>query len=87
VAPEAAVQLLSQVATLLDVQGMMAIGPSQGDPKPGFRELKALRDAARERLGISLPILSMGMSGDYEVAVTAGSTMLRLGRALLGPRP
>jgi len=87
VAPEAAVQLLSQVATLLDVQGMMAIGPSQGDPKPGFRELKALRDAARERLGISLPILSMGMSGDYEVAVTAGSTMLRLGRALFGPRP
>ena len=87
VAPEAAVQLLSQVATLLDVQGMMAIGPSQGDPKPGFRELKALRDAARERLGISLPILSMGMSGDYEVAVTAGSTMLRLGRALFGLRP
>jgi len=87
VAPDAAVQLLSEVATLLDVQGMMAIGPSQGDSKPGFGELKALRDAAQERLGISLPILSMGMSGDYEAAVTAGSTMLRLGRALFGPRP
>ncbi|TMF68631.1 MAG: YggS family pyridoxal phosphate-dependent enzyme, partial [Chloroflexi bacterium] len=45
------------------------------------------RNAAQERLGISLPILSMGMSSDFEDAVRAGSTMLRLGSVLFGPRP
>jgi uncharacterized pyridoxal phosphate-containing UPF0001 family protein len=46
-----------------------------------------MRDEAEQRLGTSLPVLSMGMSGDFEVAVAEGSTMLRLGQALFGPRP
>ena len=65
----------------------MAMGPSQGNPAPAFRELRQMRDEAEQRLGKSLPVLSMGMSGDFEVAVAEGSTMLRLGQALFGPRP
>jgi PLP dependent protein len=85
--PEAAATLIDQAARALELHGLMAMGPSRGDPKPAFNELKELRDAAQERLGISLPILSMGMSGDFEAAVRAGSTMLRLGQVLFGPRP
>lgn len=85
--PDAAAALIDQAAKALDLQGLMAMGPSRGDPTPGFRELKSIRDAAQERLGNSLPILSMGMSGDFEAAVAAGSTMLRLGQVLFGPRP
>lgn len=87
VAPKEAVQLAAEAAGLLEVLGFMAMGPAQGDPAPAFEEVGRLRDEAQERLGKPLPILSMGMSGDYEAAVRAGSTMLRLGTALFGPRP
>ncbi len=87
VAPEQAAELIDNVAERLDLQGLMAMGPSQGDPKRAFRELLNIRDAAEQRLGKALPILSMGMSADFEVAVAAGSTMLRLGQVLFGPRP
>lgn len=63
------------------------MGPSEGDPTPAFAELRTLRDEAEQRLGRALPILSMGMSGDFEAALAAGSTMLRLGQVLFGPRP
>jgi pyridoxal phosphate enzyme (YggS family) len=86
VAPEEALELIKSVSTLLDVQGLMGMGPSQGDPSPAFSELRLLRDEAEQRVGKGLPILSMGMSGDYEAALAAGSTMLRLGQALFGPR-
>jgi pyridoxal phosphate enzyme (YggS family) len=85
--PERAPEVISQVSRLLDVQGLMAMGPAQGDPTPAFNELRIMRDAAQQRLGKSLPILSMGMSGDFEAAVRAGSTMVRLGQVLFGPRP
>ena len=87
VAPEQAVEFIAGTSRLIDVQGLMAMGPSQGDPTPAFDELRQVRDQAQERLGKALPILSMGMSGDYELALRAGSTMLRLGTALFGPRP
>jgi uncharacterized pyridoxal phosphate-containing UPF0001 family protein len=64
----------------------MAMGPAEGDPTPAFEQLRKLRDEAQQRLGRPLPILSIGMSGDFEAAVKAGSTMLRLGRVLFGPR-
>lgn len=86
-APEAAADLLREVSALLDLRGLMAMGPSDANPSPAFRELRAMRDEAQERLGKSLPILSMGMSSDFEAAVAAGSTMLRLGQVLFGPRP
>ncbi len=85
--PAAAAELMASVAEMLDLQGVMAMGPAGRDPKPAFDELRQIRDAAQERLGRSLPILSMGMSGDFEVAVAAGSTMVRLGTVLFGPRP
>jgi uncharacterized pyridoxal phosphate-containing UPF0001 family protein len=65
----------------------MAMGPSHGDPTSAFNEVRDLRDAGEQRLGKRLPILSMGMSADFEAALAAGSTMLRLGEVLFGPRP
>ena len=87
VAPDAALELLDEVAKLLELRGLMAMGPAEGDPSPAFRELRELRDQAEQRTGRSLPILSMGMSSDFEAAVASGSTMLRLGTALFGARP
>jgi uncharacterized pyridoxal phosphate-containing UPF0001 family protein len=71
------------VARGLDVRGLMAVGPT-GPPelaRLGFRRLVELAD----RLG--LPERSMGMTGDLEVAVQEGSTMVRVGTGLFGPRP
>jgi hypothetical protein len=85
-APDQAIALAIEVAGMLDLKGLMAIGPSHGDPTPAFQELKALRDETQQRLGRPLPVLSMGMSGDFEAALAAGSTMLRLGQVLFGPR-
>ena len=67
----------------LDVRGLMTIGPA-GDPeraRPGFARLAAL--AAQ----LELAEVSMGMSGDLEVAIQEGATIVRLGTALFGPRP
>jgi pyridoxal phosphate enzyme (YggS family) len=86
VLPESALELLEATVRLLDLRGLMAMGPSESDPAPAFTELSRLRDEAEQRLGKPLPILSMGMSGDFEAALTAGSSMLRLGEALFGPR-
>ncbi|HZK72475.1 MAG TPA: YggS family pyridoxal phosphate-dependent enzyme [Clostridia bacterium] len=85
--PDRALDTIAEVSGLLKLRGLMAMGPSQGDPAPAFMELRRLRDEAEQRLGRSLPVLSMGMSGDFEAALKAGSTMLRLGQALFGPRP
>ena len=74
----------------LRLQGLMTIAPMVPDPeeaRPVFRRLRALRDETADRLGVPLPVLSMGMTEDYPVAVEEGATMLRLGRALFGPRP
>jgi uncharacterized pyridoxal phosphate-containing UPF0001 family protein len=67
----------------LDVAGLMAVGlpgPPEG-ARAGFRELSRLADA------LALPVRSMGMTDDLEVALSEGSTMVRLGRALFGDRP
>ncbi|HEY5035073.1 MAG TPA: YggS family pyridoxal phosphate-dependent enzyme [Candidatus Dormibacteraeota bacterium] len=85
--PDRAQEFITEIASVVDLRGLMAMGPSQGDPAPAFRELRRIREEAEQRLGKSLPVLSMGMSGDFEVAVAEGSTMVRLGQALFGPRP
>ena len=85
--PEKVLDEADAVSKLLQLKGLMAMGPSEGDPRPAFEELRQLRDQAEQRLGKRLPVLSMGMSGDFEAAVEAGSTMVRLGQALFGPRP
>ncbi len=86
VAPEDALELVANVATMLDLHGLMGMGPATGDPAPAFNELRRLHDEAEQRVGKGLPVLSMGMSGDFEAALAAGSTMLRFGQALFGPR-
>ncbi|MBO1076688.1 YggS family pyridoxal phosphate-dependent enzyme [Roseomonas marmotae] len=65
----------------LDVTGLMCIPPAEEDPIPHFRRMAALR----ARLG--LPILSMGMSGDFESAIAEGATHIRVGSAIFGQRP
>jgi pyridoxal phosphate enzyme (YggS family) len=82
--PEQAVAVARQMSALLSLEGLMGIGPLSGDPEPAFRSLGDLRRECQDVTGRSLPILSMGMSGDFEVACRAGSTMLRLGRILFG---
>ena len=73
----------------LRLRGLMTVAPMAGDPeavRPVFRRLRALRDETSQQLGVALPVLSMGMTDDYAIAVEEGATMLRLGRALFGPR-
>jgi pyridoxal phosphate enzyme (YggS family) len=92
VAPEGLGSLLERIAALpgLALDGLMTVGPMverAEDARAGFARLRALRDRAEQRLGLALPELSMGMSGDYEVAVEEGSTMVRVGSAIFGARP
>jgi len=85
VEPEAAVELAVRVAALLPLGGLMGMAPQPpADPRPAFRELKRRRDEAEHAIGRPLPVLSMGMSDDFETAVEEGSSMLRLGRILFG---
>ena len=73
----------------LRLRGLMTVAPMSSDQevaRPIFRRLASLRTELADRLGAPLPVLSMGMSDDYAVAVEEGATMLRLGRALFGPR-
>jgi len=70
---------------VLGLMTMSALSADIGEQRQTFRQLRELRDAA-ERSGHSLPELSMGMSGDYQVAVEEGATMIRLGTVLFGER-
>jgi hypothetical protein len=81
--PEAAGDLVAQLGDLgLDVRGLMTVAaPGEGAATEAFETLARLAD----RLG--LEERSMGMSDDLEAAVAAGSTMVRIGRALFGERP
>jgi pyridoxal phosphate enzyme (YggS family) len=90
VSPEALPTLLDQLQALdrLDVQGLMTMSALTDEPaeqRRSFRLLRELREAA-ERSGHRLPELSMGMSGDYAIAVEEGATMIRLGTVLFGER-
>jgi pyridoxal phosphate enzyme (YggS family) len=70
----------------LQVQGVMAMGPAAGDPRPAFEMAAALRQRLRASTGMPLPVLSLGMSGDLEAAIAAGSTLVRVGTAVFGSR-
>jgi pyridoxal phosphate enzyme (YggS family) len=73
----------------LRLRGLMTVAPMVPDPaavRPVFQQLRALRDKTSQQLGLALPVLSMGMTDDYAIAVEEGATMLRLGRAIFGPR-
>ncbi len=85
VAPGDAARLAERIANLRNIElvGLMTVAPQADDPedvRPVFRALRELRDA------IGLRDLSMGMTDDFEVAVEEGSTLVRVGRAIFGPR-
>jgi pyridoxal phosphate enzyme (YggS family) len=87
-------QLLADLDALnalarLEIHGLMAIPPYTPVPekaRPYFRKLRELKLQAEARLGVPLPQLSMGMSGDFEVAIEEGATLIRVGTALFGER-
>lgn len=85
-APEELSMLVEAVRALpnVDLRGLMTVAPHSADPddaRPTFAKLRELAEAH------ALPELSMGMTHDLEAAVQEGSTMLRIGTALFGPRP
>jgi hypothetical protein len=93
--PNEAAQFLKDVAQLehLRIEGLMAMPPFTKDPeaaRPYFKTMKSLYNELRSTIGfqhLSMePHLSMGTSQDFEVAVEEGSTIIRLGTALFGPR-
>ncbi|MEC8929529.1 MAG: YggS family pyridoxal phosphate-dependent enzyme [Verrucomicrobiota bacterium] len=90
-APDTLLAELEALATLsqLEIHGLMTMAPFTRQPettRPYFARLRETRDACEERLGVPLPELSMGMSGDFDVAIEEGATLVRLGTALFGPR-
>ncbi len=73
----------------LEIRGLMTMAPAVPDPelaRPFFALLRQTRDHLESRFGAGLPELSMGMSGDFAVAIEEGSTMVRIGTALFGDR-
>jgi PLP dependent protein len=74
----------------LDLLGLMTIPPYAENPedaRPYFKKLRALRDTTSQALSRPLPVLSMGMSHDFEIAIEEGATEVRIGTALFGQRP
>lgn len=91
VSPENFSQLLDVVINQenLKLEGLMTVGPITDDEREirrAFANLRELEENAREKSGLSLPVLSMGMSDDFELAILEGSTMVRIGTLLFGPR-
>ena len=91
VAREGLAPLAEQLSALsgLDLQGLMGIPPFLDEPervRPYFSELRELKENIERRLGKRLPVLSMGMSHDFEVAIEEGATEVRIGTALFGTR-
>ena len=89
--PEQMLAELPQINALprLEIHGLMAIPPYAPVPekaRPYFRRLRELKQQAEAVLGAPLPHLSMGMSGDFEVAIEEGATIVRVGTALFGER-
>lgn len=89
--PEKLLADLSRINALpkIEIHGLMTIAPWSEDPekvRPVFRKLRELKSECEQLLGAPLPQLSMGMSGDFEVAIEEGATLIRVGTALFGPR-
>ncbi|GAB6089920.1 YggS family pyridoxal phosphate-dependent enzyme [Spirochaeta dissipatitropha] len=90
--PADALQLVDIVHELpmLALRGFMTIGLFSEDRdavRKSFADLRIIRDRAQERCGCKFPELSMGMSGDYDLAIAEGATIVRLGSRIFGSRP
>ncbi len=83
-APKDAARIIERMSTLgnLSVEGLMTMAPAHDDSEARrtFNGLRELRDDLRASVGLELPVLSCGMSGDFEIAIEEGSTLVRLGR-------
>ncbi len=87
-------QLLAELETInqlsrIEVHGLMTVPPWSPEPekvRPAFRQMRELKERCEQVLGAPLPHLSMGMSGDFEVAIEEDATIVRIGTALFGPR-
>jgi pyridoxal phosphate enzyme (YggS family) len=82
---------LNQINSLprIAIHGLMTVPPwtsNAENVRPVFRQLRELKERAEQVLGAPLPHLSMGMSGDFEVAIEEGATIVRIGTSLFGPR-
>lgn len=82
---------LNQINALprLEIHGLMTVPPWTANAehvRPVFRQLRELKERAEQVLGAPLPHLSMGMTGDFEVAIEEGATIVRIGTALFGAR-
>jgi PLP dependent protein len=91
VGAEQAAALVEKVVALshLELAGLMCIPPFLEDVeqvRPYFRRLRELRDSLAHTIGRGLPVLSMGMSHDFEVAIEEGATEVRVGTAIFGNR-
>lgn len=94
-APEQALDAARTAANLQGVRlrGLMCIPPASGEKEENFQHFETLHQLAvdiRQKMEdnkLNMDVLSMGMSGDYQEAVAAGSTCIRVGSALFGPRP
>lgn len=89
--PEPLLSDLEKINALprLEIHGLMTIAPWTTEPekvRPVFRRLRELKTECEQILVAPLPQLSMGMSGDFEIAIEEGSTLVRIGTALFGPR-
>jgi hypothetical protein len=92
VTADAALAVAREIIAVPNVRldGLMTMPPPSDDPeasRPAFIALREVRDRLADQLAHPLPILSMGMSGDYEVAIACGATHVRIGTAIFGPRP
>jgi PLP dependent protein len=90
--PEQMLADLPQINALkrLEIHGLMTLAPWSPNPeraRPVFRAAREWRQRCEEVLGAPLPHLSMGMTGDFEVAIEEGATLVRIGTALFGERP
>jgi PLP dependent protein len=91
IAPDAARSLARSLAGVAgtSLDGLMTMPPPADDPetsRPHFLALRALRDQLADQLGRPLPVLSMGMSHDFEIAIACGATHVRIGTAIFGSR-
>ena len=88
----AAIEHVLSACPSITLEGFMTMAPffpqeKIEETRPFFRELRELRDAMEVEFGAKFPRLSMGMSGDYPIAIEEGATWVRLGTVLFGERP
>jgi PLP dependent protein len=89
VAPAEVERLIEAARATVEIHGLMTIPPQETDPERSrshFAALRAMRDRLAAATGLALSELSMGMTGDFDVAIEEGATIVRVGRAIFGER-